>query len=86
MDLADPQQVADATMWWEALTGAGGEGMVVKPLDFVGRGKKGIIQPAIKCRGAEYLRIIYAPDYTIPKHLDRLCERGLGAKRLFLPA
>ena len=55
--------------------------MVVKPLDFVARGKKGIIQPAVKCRGAEYLRIIYGPDYTMPEHLERLRERGVGAKR-----
>ena len=81
VDLDDPGQIAAATAWWEALTGAGGEGMVVKPLNFVARGKKGIIQPAIKCRGPEYLRIIYGPDYTMPQHLDRLRERGLGAKR-----
>ena len=73
--------MAGATQWWEDLTGAGGEGMVVKPLAFVARGKKGILQPAIKCRGPEYLRIIYGPDYTMPEHLPRLRERGLGAKR-----
>jgi protein phosphatase len=81
VDLDDPAQIEAAAAWWEALTGAGGEGMVVKPLEFVARGKKGIIQPAIKCRGPEYLRIIYGPDYTVPQHLDRLRERGLGAKR-----
>ena len=81
VDLADACAVADAVAWWEELTGAGGEGMVVKPLDFVARGKKGVLQPAIKCRGTEYLRIIYGPDYTMPEHLDRLRERGLGAKR-----
>jgi protein phosphatase len=81
VDLDDPGQIEAATAWWETLTGAGGEGMVVKPLEFGARGKKGIIQPAIKCRGPEYLRIIYGPDYTMPQHLDRLRERGLGAKR-----
>ncbi len=81
VDLDDPGQIEAATVWWQALTDAGGEGMVVKPLDFVARGKKGIIQPAIKCRGPEYLRIIYGPDYTMPQHLDRLRERGLAAKR-----
>jgi polynucleotide kinase-phosphatase len=81
VDLADPDQVGAATLWWEALTSAGGEGMVVKPLDFVARGKRGLLQPAIKCRGPEYLRIIYGPDYTMPEHLERLRERGLGAKR-----
>jgi protein phosphatase len=81
VELGEPAQVEAAITWWEALTGAGGEGMVVKPLDFVARGKKGILQPAIKCRGPEYLRIIYGPDYTMPEHLERLRERGLGAKR-----
>lgn len=81
VDLDDPAQAEAATRWWEELTGGGGEGMVVKPLDFVARGKKGLIQPAIKCRGAEYLRIIYGPDFAMPEHLDRLRERGLGAKR-----
>jgi protein phosphatase len=81
VDLGDEAQVAAVTAWWEALTAAGGEGMVVKPLDFVARGKRGIFQPAIKCRGPEYLRIIYGPDYTMPENLDRLRERGLNAKR-----
>jgi protein phosphatase len=81
VELNDEVQIAAITTWWEALTASGGEGMVVKPLNFVARGKKGIIQPAIKCRGPEYLRIIYGPDYTLPEHLERLRERGLGAKR-----
>jgi protein phosphatase len=55
--------------------------MVVKPLDFVARGPKGLVQPAIKCRGREYLRIIYGPDYDAPEHLARLRERGLAGKR-----
>ena len=57
------------------------EGIVVKPLEFVMRGQKGLVQPAIKCRGREYLRIIYGPDYTTDENLHRLRSRGLGAKR-----
>jgi protein phosphatase len=79
--IADRDSITTVTAWWEALTAAGGEGMVIKPLAFAARGKKGITQPAIKCRGPEYLRIIYGPDYTMPDHLDRPRERGLGAKR-----
>jgi protein phosphatase len=67
--------------WWEELTAAGGEGMVVKPLDFIARGRRGITQPALKTRGREYLRIIYGPEYTEPANLERLRERGLGRKR-----
>ena len=55
--------------------------MVVKPLGFVSKGKRGLVQPAIKCRGAEYLRIIYGPEYTLPENLDRLRNRGISVKR-----
>jgi protein phosphatase len=55
--------------------------MVVKPLGFTGRGRKGLVQPALKCRGREYLRIIYAPEYTADENLERLRQRGLGVKR-----
>ena len=55
--------------------------MVVKPLDFVAKGRRGLIQPAVKCRGREYLRIIYGPEYTAPEHLDRLRSRRLAPKR-----
>jgi len=79
--LDDTSACAAATDWWLEMTGKGGEGMVVKPLDFVARGAKGLLQPAVKCRGREYLRIIYGPDYTEPEHLARLKKRGLGAKR-----
>jgi protein phosphatase len=56
--------------------------MVVKPFDFVARGPKGLAQPAVKCRGREYLRIIYGPEYAAPEHLERLRQRGLAAKRM----
>ena len=54
---------------------------MVKPLAFVARGQRGLVQPAVKCRGREYLRIIYGPEYTLPEHLERLRARGLHAKR-----
>ena len=81
VDLTDPAGEAEATAWWEAMTERGGEGMVVKPLSFVARGKRGLVQPAVKCRGREYLRIIYGPEYTLPEHLARLRSRGLSFKR-----
>ena len=55
--------------------------MVVKPLAFVQRGRRDLAQPAVKCRGREYLRIIYGPEYTLDENLQRLRERSLGAKR-----
>jgi len=81
VDLSSEQSEADATAWWTDLTSRGGEGMVVKPLSFVARGPRGLLQPAIKVRGPEYLRIIYGPEYTLPHNLERLRSRGLGAKR-----
>jgi protein phosphatase len=63
------------------LTGQGGEGMVLKPLDFIHRGRRGLRQPAVKCRGREYLRIIFGPDYTSDENLGRPRSRGLGRKR-----
>jgi protein phosphatase len=84
VDVTDAESTAAAVAWWDELTGRGGEGMVVKPLDFVpGRPAKGsrAVQPAVKCRGREYLRIIYGAEYTLPEHLERLRERGLAGKR-----
>lgn len=80
-DVNSPLEVNDAIGWWEVLTNRGGEGMVVKPLDWIMRGKKGLVQPAVKCRGKEYLRIIYGPDYDSAENLLRLRSRSLGRKR-----
>jgi len=81
VDLSDEASERDAIQWWEEMTGAGGEGMVVKPRAFVQMGRRDLVQPAVKCRGREYLRIIYGPEYTREQHLARLRQRGLGAKR-----
>jgi protein phosphatase len=82
VDLADRLNEAEAVQWWEALTAAGGEGMVVKPVDAIVRGgRHGLVQPGIKCRGRDYLRIIYGPEYTEPDNLERLRQRGIGHKR-----
>jgi protein phosphatase len=81
VDLADSESEAAAVRWWEEMTEAGGEGMVIKPLAFLSEGRKGLAQPALKCRGREYLRIIYGPEYTLPENLERLRTRGLSAKR-----
>jgi protein phosphatase len=81
VDVTDPASQEEGVRWWENLTGSGGEGMVVKPMDFVTRGRKGLSQPAVKCRGKEYLRIIYGPEYTAPENLERLRSRALSAKR-----
>ena len=81
VDINDPASCESATAWWTEMTAAGNEGMVVKPLDFITKGRRGVAQPAIKCRGPEYLRIIYGPEYLLPENLERLRSRGVGAKR-----
>jgi protein phosphatase len=81
VDLNNEESVAGATDWWLSLTGSGGEGMVVKPLDFVARRGAELLQPAVKCRGREYLRIIYGPEYTEREKLERLRSRSLTKKR-----
>lgn len=72
---------AEGVAWWEELTADGGEGMVVKPAESLVRGPKGVVQPGLKVRGQDYLRLVYGPDYLAPANLGRLRERNLGTKR-----
>ncbi|GAA1902300.1 polynucleotide kinase-phosphatase [Streptantibioticus ferralitis] len=81
VDTEDEASLDAGIRWWLDLTAEGGEGMVVKPLQASVRGPKGLVQPGIKCRGREYLRIIYGPEYTRPGNLARLRSRSLGHKR-----
>jgi protein phosphatase len=81
VNVTDPASAAEGIRWWQELTDQGGEGMVVKPFDFIAKGRRGLAQPAVKCRGREYLRIIYGPEYTAPENLERLRARKLAAKR-----
>lgn len=81
VNLHDPDDVAQGIQWWENLTEKGGEGMVVKPTEFIVWNKQRLVQPAVKVRGWEYLRIIYGPEYTAEEHLQRLRSRNLGRKR-----
>ncbi|WP_406372369.1 polynucleotide kinase-phosphatase [Streptomyces sp. NBC_01550] len=82
VDTGDEASVRAGIDWWLEMTGSGGEGMVVKPLGALVRDEKGrLVQPGIKVRGREYLRIIYGPEYTRPENLERLRSRFLGHKR-----
>jgi protein phosphatase len=81
VDLVDSESQKQAADWWTEHTERGGEGMVVKPLHFIEKGRRGILQPGVKCRGREYLRLIYGPEYTLSENLERLRSRGLGRKR-----
>ena len=81
IDLTDQNSEEQGVAWWEEITANGVEGMVVKPLQWITRGRRGLVQPAVKCRGREYLRIIYGPEYTAHENLQRLRNRGLSHKR-----
>ncbi|MCE2399694.1 polynucleotide kinase-phosphatase [Candidatus Poribacteria bacterium] len=81
VNLTDQASETAAICQWEELTAQGGEGIVIKPLNYIVKGKRGLVQPAVKCRGREYLRIIYGPEYTLPHNLERLRARGLSHKR-----
>ena len=83
--LATPYRVVDVnrdeSSWWADMTTAGNEGMVVDSLDFIRKGRRGIARPAIKCRGPEYLRIIYGPEYLLPENLERQVGNLLWGSR-----
>jgi protein phosphatase len=81
VDTTDPAQTEAASAWWEDLINSGGEGIVVKPAANLTVGARGLVQPRVKVRGREYLRIIYGPDYTLEENLTRLRNRKLGHKR-----
>jgi protein phosphatase len=81
IDVTDAGSLNEGQRWWEELTAKGGEGMVVKPVSFIAKGRKGLAQPALKCRGREYLRIIYGGEYAEEENLARLRSRALGIKR-----
>lgn len=81
VDTEDEQSVQDGVNWWLDMTASGGEGMVVKPEVFTAKQDGKLLQPAVKCRGREYLRIIYGAEYLEPSHLKRLKVRSLSRKR-----
>lgn len=81
IDPSDAPQRERLFTWWEKLTAEGKEGLVIKPTQVVARHKGRLIQPAIKCRGKEYLRLIYGPEYDAPEHLERLRQRSVSRKR-----
>jgi protein phosphatase len=81
VDVTDPSSVEAGARWWEELTAGGAEGMVVKPFEGIARSKRNLVQPGVKVRGPQYLRIVYGPEYTEPANLDRLRQRSVGLKR-----
>jgi len=81
IELTDGKSIDDAISWWLKLTVNGGEGMVIKPIDYISYAENRLIQPAIKSRGKEYLRIIYSPEYDSEKNIKKLKKRQLRRKQ-----
>ena len=81
LDVRDEKRVDAVLAWWDELSASGEEGLVIKPLHFVCRGRRGQAQPAIKCRGKEHLRLVYGPDYDAPENRLRLLDRPALARR-----
>lgn len=80
LDASNLAQQTRLIDWWLQHTCNGGEGIVLKPNGFIAHDDKGLVQPAMKVRGRDYLRIIYGPDYDAPENLERLRKRGLARK------
>jgi protein phosphatase len=82
VNLADPVDLGRGAAWWEDVVNDGGEGAVAKPASFIHRNKGRLVQPAVKCRGKDYLRLVYGPEYDKPASLARLRQRSLERKRI----
>ena len=76
VDLTNAESEREAVAWWNEIIESGGEGVVIKPLPFVPRGRRGLCQPALKCRTPEHLRLVYGPEYDFPQNLEMLRQRG----------
>jgi protein phosphatase len=82
VDLSDARSAQGGVDLWTERVADGGEGVVVKPFDGVARDPNGdLVQPALKVRGREPLRLWYGAEYTLPENLERLRSRGLQKKR-----
>ncbi len=67
--------------WWEELSEESSEGLVVKPLPFIPRGRRGLAQPALKCRSREHLRLVYGPRYDSAEGRESLLARDALLRR-----
>lgn len=81
VSLSSSAALATVVDKWMEDTARGAEGIVIKPPTFTAISGRDTLQPALKVRGIDYLRIIYGVDYDMPEHLDRLRERATKSKR-----
>ncbi|MBY3433541.1 polynucleotide kinase-phosphatase [Rhizobium laguerreae] len=81
VSLSDPKAMEAVIDKWLHDTRRGAEGIVVKPHSFTVVQGRDMIQPALKVRGLDYLRIIYGVDYSLEENLVRLRDRATRSKR-----
>lgn len=87
VDLSDVISQAEGIAWWQDLTAAGGDGMVVRPRgdggetpvpsEDPGAAPAHSVPPGFVCRGQRFLRRVYGEDYGEPENLSRLRSRDL---------
>lgn len=81
VDLRVATDIQRVLRWWECISPSGEEGLVVKPLHFLCRGRRGLAQPGIKCRGREHLRLVYGPEYDSEENIVKLLDRRAISRR-----
>lgn len=83
INLKDKSTMDHSVEQWEKYCINGlGEGFVYKPMNFKNISSSGyLIQPALKVRGPEYLRIIYGIDYLDEEYFKKLTFRKISSKR-----
>ena len=82
IDLYSRSDQEEAVKAWKKYCANGGEGYVIKPVDpvlFMNNGY--FIQPALKVRGKDYLRLIYGIDYLDPDYFAKVTYRKVKGKR-----
>lgn len=70
------------TQNWEEYCKNGGEGYVFKPSDTLFMPTGYFIQPALKVRGKDYLRLIYGIDYLDKDYFNKISRRQIKKKRV----
>jgi len=80
-DLNDESDRCKIIQSWEDYCNNNGEGYVFKPSETIFMPTGYFIQPALKVRGKDYLRLIYGIDYLDKDYFDKVSRRCIKNKR-----
>ncbi|MDR2604956.1 MAG: polynucleotide kinase-phosphatase, partial [Desulfovibrio sp.] len=67
VDTTSDEDMTGAELWWRDLTDRGGEGMVVKPYDFIATEGGRLLQLAVKCAVLNICELFMAPNTCCPR-------------------